>query len=165
MPLDTFVAGSYANTYNAVSVGITEEGMTLEQTLKEEVINESDAYGGATLDYIYRGGDAFLQYDCKAYKAGSVAPFWPWGGAMGQMTSASAVIARLASDVAAATVLSAAALTPAAAAPASITAAKSILAPGFTGRLLYNSKLRRVPVRLQFLPYTSSTNLVWWTQT
>jgi hypothetical protein len=168
MPLDTLVAGAYAATYNSVGVGITRQGFELQQQLKQEVIAESDAYGEATIDWIYRGGDAFLQYLARAYKAGSTTPFWPWGGgSLGVMVTAASPIGQLASNVAVATVLSSTANTPAAAAPASLTASKALLAPNFDGRLLYDSRLREVPTRLQLLPYTSnpSTTIVWFTLT
>ena len=164
MPLETLVAGPYAGTYNAVSVGLTEGGFELTQTSKAEMVDESDAYGATTLDWVYRGGDAFLQFTSKAYKAGSITPFWPWG-AMGVGHTTAAPLSRLASDVAAPAVLTAAANTPAASAPATLTASKSILAPNFDGKLLYHSKLRTVPVRLQLLPSVSGGTMTWWTQT
>ena len=112
MPLDTLIAGAYTTTYNAVSVGITRQGFELQQTLKQEVIAETDAHGEATIDYVYRGGDVHLQFICRAYKAGSTTPFWPWG-ALGTMSTAAAPIGRLASDVALITVLTSTAATPA----------------------------------------------------
>lgn len=61
-------------------------------------------------------------------------------------------------------VLTATPNTPAAAAPASLTATASILAPNFDARLLFDSRLREVPVRLQLLPF-SSTGIRWFTIT
>jgi len=103
----------------------------------------------------FRGGNVSLQFESKAFKAGSITPFWPWG-ALGVLYTAAAPIARLASNVAQAMVLSSTANTPAAASPASLTGSKAILAPNSSARLLYNSKLRHVPVRLALLP-TDST--------
>ena len=119
--LGTFIAGKYDGTYNAVAIGMTEQGFDLAMSLKQEAIDESDAYGNTLLDYIYRGGDCKIVCDSKEYKAGSVAPFWPWG-ALGVHSTAAAPLGRLASSVAAALVLTSAANTPAAAAPASLTA-------------------------------------------
>jgi hypothetical protein len=42
------------------------------------VIDETDAFGGSVIDYVYRGGNVFLSFVSKAYKAGSITPFWPW---------------------------------------------------------------------------------------
>lgn len=164
MALDTFVVGRYAGTYNAVDVGITENGYETTLELKQENIDESDAYGAALLDYVYRGGNCSLEFDSKAYKAGSKTPFWPWG-AWGGMATTAAPIGRLASAVASAMVLTAAANTPAAAAPATLTASKAILSPGFSGKLLYNSKLRRVPVKLCMLPSDSTGTVTWFAET
>lgn len=161
MALDTFIAGRYSGTYNSVDVGITEEGYELQQDAKAQLINSSDAVGDSIIDFVYRGGDVYLQFESKAYKAGSYTPFWPWG-ALGVM----GVIGRLASDVAAAMVLTSVAGTPAVATPATLTATKSILAPNNPARLLYNSKLRTVPVRLLFLAYDSGGGAIkWFTQT
>jgi hypothetical protein len=164
MALDTFIAGRYTGTYNAVDVGITDQGYELEQTSSQEAIEESDAYGASFIDGIYRGGNVYLQFLCKAYKAGSIAPFWPWGS-LGVMATAAAPIGRLASAVAKATVLTAVANTPAAAAPASLTASLSILAANSPAKLLFNSKLRQVPVRLQFIPSVDTGTVTWFTTT
>lgn len=157
MALDVFVAGPYNGTYNAVALGITADGFKLDLTLKQENIDESDLYGGSLLDYVYRGGDATMEYRSKAYKPGSVAPMWPWGP-LGQITSTAAPVGRLASDVASPFVLTAVANTPAAVignACATFTASKAILAPGYNPSLLFTSKLREVPVRLALLPYSN----------
>jgi hypothetical protein len=162
--IETPIAGHYSATYNAVADGYTESGFELEQTVKQELSNESDAYGESTIDWVYRGGDAFLTWDSKVYKIGSTAPFWPWG-ALGVMATTLAPIGRLASAVAQAMVLTATANTPAAATPATLTASKSLLAPNFSGKLLFNSKLRRVPVRLQLLPSESAGTITWFALT
>jgi hypothetical protein len=159
MALDTFIAGAYTGTYNAVDVGVTEQGYELQQESHAQEIGPSDAYGESVIDLVYRGGRVHLQFESKAYKAGSTTPFWPWGslGVMG-------VVGRLGSNVAAAQVLTATASTPAAASPASLTATLSILAPNNPARLLFSSVLRTVPVRLLCLPF-SSGGIKWFTTT
>lgn len=164
MALDTLVAGAYTTTYNAVSVGVTRQGFELSQMVKQELIDETDAYGLSTIDWVYRGGDVFLQWTGRSYKAGSYAPFWPWG-ALGVMATTAAPIGRLASAVAQATVMTAVANTPAAAAPATLTGSLSLLAPNYEGKLLYDSRLRDVPVRLQLLPSLNAGTLTWFSQT
>lgn len=148
MALDSFIAGAYSSTYNAVNVGITEQGFELNFETKAEEIGESDAYGEALIDFIYRAGRLTMMFESLAYKSGSVTPFWPWG-ALGVL----GVVGRLASNVAMALVMTSTAGTPAAATPATQTFSKAILAPNNPARLLYNSKLRKVPVRLLCLPY------------
>lgn len=164
MPLGTFIDGAYAGTYNAVAIGMTEDGYDLIQALAEEVIGESDVFGGSLMDYIYRGGAVQLRCDSKEYAAGSTAPFWPWG-ALGTMRTPSAPIGRLASNVAQAVVLTATANTPAAASPATLTGSKSILAPGQQGTLKFTSKLRRVPIFLQLLPTDTTGTTIWFSTT
>jgi hypothetical protein len=162
--LGEYIGGRYAGTFNAVDLGPTENGFTLKQSLKEEVIEESDQYGGSILDYFYRGGMCQLQCDCKEYKAGSRTPFWPWG-ALGVISNAAGPIGRRASDVASPIVLTSTAGTPAETKPATLTGSYAAPAPGFTGDLLFNSKLRRVPILLQLLPYVNGANTVWFTTT
>jgi len=128
------------------------------------MIDSSDAYGDSILDWVYRGGDVSLTFLSKAYKAGAITPFWPWG-AMGVMLTGAAPLGRLASDVAKAMLLTATASTPAAAAPATLTGSLAILAANSPAKLLYNSKLRQVPIKLQFLPSLSSGTVTWFTQT
>lgn len=161
MALDTFIAGRYSTTYNSVDVGITEQGYELQQDSKAQLINQSDAYGEMIIDFVYRGGDVYLTFEGLAYKAGAITPFWPWGA-----IGVTGVIARLASDVALATVMTATTGTPAVATPATWTSSKSILAPNNPARLLYNSRLRTVPIRLLILPVDVGAGVIkWFTQT
>lgn len=168
MSLITEIAGQYTTTWNSVSVGVTRQGFELQMMLRQEVIAETDAYGESTIDYIYRGGDAFVQWNSRSYIPGSTAPFWPWGGGtLGVMANASNPIAGLASAVAQPLVLTALANTPAktAGAPNTLTGSLSILAPNFDGRLLFDSRLRDVPIRHQLLPSNSSGTISWFTLT
>ncbi len=95
---------------------------------------------------VYRLGRYRMTIDSLTYKAGTIAAMWPWGA-----FGTGGVCGRLASAVAAATVFSSTSGTPAASAPASVTAALSILAPGYDVNLLYTSKVRKVPVDLEIL--------------
>ena len=166
MALDTFISGRYTNAYNGVSVGITDNGFELQQDSSWEQISTSDAYGDSILDGVYRGGSVYLQFESKAFKNGSISPFWPWGS-LGVMQTPAAPVGRLASDVASAMVLTAVAGTPAAvaASPNTLTGSKAILAPNSSGRLLFTSRLRQVPIRLVFLPTEPSTGTTIWFST
>lgn len=169
MALDTFVAGAYTATYNAVAVGLTRSGFTLAATPKYERINESDLYGETLIDGVFRGADCTLEWVSRAYKAGSVSPFWPFGntftaGDLGVIATPTVPISSLMSDLAKAVVLTAVANTPAhivgtatpKAGPLTLTAPKATLAPDFDARLLFDSKLREVPIKLQLLPVLST---------
>lgn len=162
MSLETLVAGRYGGTYNSVDVGITEDGYRIQQDSSAFPVNNTDAYGDSMIDFIYRGGNAFMIYNSIAYKAGAITPFWPWG-TLGVMFTSAAPLGRLASAVAAAMVITAVANTPAAAAPASVTAPLAILAPNSNLELLYTSKLRTVPTRLQLLPSLNTGTASWFT--
>lgn len=179
MALDTFVAGAYTSTYNAIGVGLTRAGYNLSVVPKFERINETDLYGETLIDGIYRGCDATIDYVARAYKAGSVSPFWPFGatrtgstntggaagaGDLGTAFSPTTPISTLMTDFAKPFVLTAVANTPAAivgtatakGGPLTVTAPLTCLAPDFDARLLFDSKLREVPTRLQLLPTVST---------
>lgn len=162
MSLDTFVSGRYSSTFNSSDCGITQQGYTLQQDSAAELINQTDAYGDSVIDWVYRGGNVFLQFESKAYKAGSVAPFWPYY-TLGKLSGSANPIGRLASSIAASMVLTSTANTPAASAPATLTGTYALLAPNSPANLLFDSRVRNVPVRLQFLPYASGSDTIWFT--
>lgn len=148
MAIDTFIAGPYTATYNSVGVGVTENGFELSQEASYQEISPSDAYGDTVLDLIYRGANVFLQYESKAYKAGSIAPAWPFA-ALGALGSAGTLMAGAGTPLVKSTVLTRV-LTDST--PTSITGARSCLAKNFPVRLLFDSRLRTVPIRKQILP-------------
>jgi hypothetical protein len=164
---EVLIAGEYTATWSGVSVGMFEGDAscpTISQQSKAEPVSNTSRYGKTFIDGIYQGADWFVHYVCEEYKAGSIAAYWPFGP-IGQL----GVIARLYSALGAPLVLTAVAGTPAAGppgAPATISANKTILAPGFDGRLLYGPTLRKVPMRLVMMPYDQGGGVIgWYTQT
>ena len=153
--IDTVAAGRYSATYNSVDVGITQTGYEISLESKWQEITPTDAFGDTIIDGVFRGGNCYCQFEGMAYKAGAITPFWPWG-ALGILATTAAPIGRLASDVALAFVMTDTDATPAATIPATLTASKAILAPNNPAKLLFDSRLRTVPIRLQFLPYLST---------
>lgn len=153
MPLVASIAGAYTVTWNAVSIGVAlKEGSEIEIVPKVNALAGSDTYGESTYDLLYRGVDVFYSTTSLEYKAGSTGPSVPFA-ALGLM----GVIGQLGSGVAQALVMTATAGTPAAASPATLTAAAAVLAPGFSPKYLFDSRLREAPIKLQFLPTTISS--------
>lgn len=142
-------------TYAGVNTGFTQSGYTLSRENKVELINESDLYGDTIIDMVYRGGDTFVTFLSRVYKAGSITPWWPWADTfpdnIGALWDAGSPIAQLASSVASLFSMTAVAATPAVASPATLTG-KAILAPGYNTELLFDSRCRNVPIRLLFIP-------------
>ena len=180
MALYSFIAGRYSATYGlsgaGVDVGITNDGFRVRQEVHYEPINESDHYGQSTLDLIYRGGDVFLEFLAKVYgsviSTSAISAFWPWGAGLGILQTFGSgagplPIGRLAYDLNHQTVLTSTAGSPAVSTPASLTALRTALAPNFRGELLFNSRLRQVPIQLQMLPNeTTASNITttrWFT--
>lgn len=161
MALGTFIAGRYSATKNSVDQGISRNGYTVSWNAGPELVDESDAYGMSVIDMVYRGGNMFVDYMAKEYKAGPIAACWPWA-ARGVLSDTATPVGRLASALADAFVLTAVANTPAAATPATHTATLSILAPNFDVKTLFDSKLRELPLRLQYLPVVIGGAKVGW---
>lgn len=164
MAIEEMVTGAYTSTYNAVAMGTSREGYRINHELKQQNIEGTDHYGDSLLDYVYRGGNVSVSFTLMSYtKAIAAAVLWPFAANTYRMSIAATPIGRLASDIAEALVLTVVANTPADTlnAPNSITANLAILAPGFNFELLYDSRLREVPVRLALLPYTDTGAVVW----
>lgn len=160
MTLATLVAGAYSGTYNAVALGIQENGFELQFEPHEKLVNQSDAYGETIIDALYTGADHYLQFTGLSYGAGMTAPMWPFGtlGVMG-------IIGRLHSALAMPIVLTATAGTPAATAPATLTGPKSLLAANANPKLLFTTEVRKVPIRLRLHPNDPGSGAVWFTTT
>ena len=159
MAIETLVAGQYTSTYNSVAVGFTQSGFELTQETKAEMVNQTDIFGDSIIDFIHRGGNVYVMFESKVFKPGAITPFYPWG-ALGVMYTAAAPLGRLGSAVAASLVMTGVAATPAQSAGgsglnrviASLTASKAILPPDSNLKLLFDMKVRNVPVRLLCLP-------------
>lgn len=161
MPIDNFTAGSYAATYNATGVGITDDGFRITHDQKAEVIDKSDLYGDTMLDAIWRGANVSCAYTCKAFNKGTPV-LNPFTAALYEVWASGTPQGRLFSDLAQVFVMTATANTPAAInGPATLTASKAILAPNFSTEHLYDNRLRQLPLRMQFLPYTSTGKLIF----
>lgn len=161
MALGTYVAGRYSGTYDSVDVGHTADGYTLDQQFKAELLDQTDAHAESLIDGVYRGGECTLAWRSKEYKAGSLGALVNMGGVIGVISTTTLPVGRLLSAMAKAMVLTATANTPAAAAPATLTAPGGILAPNYPVSLLFDSRLREVPIRLQLLPELATGTLRW----
>lgn len=156
MALDTFVAGAYSGTWNGTSVGLVSEGYRMDQNTEAEEIT-GDYYGRSVIEGVAQGGNVFIEYECLAYKAGSLAPFFPFGN-LGEMAAPGVLYSDLAKTV----VLTSTTGTPAVSSPASLTGSKAMLAAGHNAQLLFASRLRRLPIRQRLLPYISGV-VRWYT--
>lgn len=158
MPVGSSViaSGRYTVTWNSVSLGIMEGDAgvpTIEVQTHHELINSTDAYGKSTIGAIYQGQDVYAQMTTIEWIAGVRAAFWPYASTVGEI----GVIGRELTDLGAALVLTAIASTPAASVGyATITATEAFLAPNYNFKILFGPTLRKVPLRFQLLPYTST---------
>lgn len=166
MGLAAIIAGRYTATHNANSLGITRQGYKLSFSTKDELVDETDAYGLTVIDAITRGMDCSLDFIAREYgAAGILGAMWPnGGGTFGILQNAANPIGRLATDHANAVVLTATASTPAAASPATLTASECKISEGFNVDLIFDSRARDVPIRFRLFPYLS-TNVIFFSTT
>lgn len=164
MPVAAFIAGAYTSTFNGSSLGITDDGFELMQDYHAEVIQESDKYGDSCLDLCYRGASTKLTFSCKVYDNNVGAILAPWA-TWGRIAAAATPVGQLASNVAHAFVLTSTAATPAVASPASLTGSLAVLSENANTRLLFSSKLRKVPIQLRFLPTDNNGTVTTFTTT
>lgn len=164
MALEAFITGRYTAAYgpsgSRVSLGVSREGYRFQHETKAANIDQTDAYGDSLIDMIYRGANMRVNFSMLSYsKAATALILAPWTGDLFVLRSTAKPVGVLASDLAQSLLLTAEANTPAAAAagPATLTANKVILAPGQV-ELLYDSRLREVPVSLIVLPYDTGTD-------
>lgn len=148
----SFIAGKYAVTLAASSVGQTADGITLSHSVSKRLIT-GDNFADTVQDAIFRGMNMFTAYRLMEYNATAArATFWPYGSSYLNM---SVVIGTLDSANAGQLVLTALAGTPAAAAPATVTLPLCILAEDFDVELLFAPDLREVPIRQRIYPNSS----------
>jgi len=166
MPLGTFIAGRMSAAYNSVDVGMTRQGHEIEVQLKADLIDETDLYGLTMVDAVMRGGDAFYNAVFREYKAGPISILTrPFGGTLGLLTNAANPIGTLLSDKAQALVLTATAGTPAALTPATLTASKAILAENYPVKIVHDSRLKELPIRMRLFPYVSGSDTIFFSTT
>lgn len=156
MAIEQVIAGHYVGTYNSVGLGYTKEGYALHFTTHAEKIDQTDAYGRTLIDLIYQGADVSIVTEARLYKAGTIAPFWPWTSAFGAIYSALNPMGTRGTDLAKALVLTATSGTPAATSPATATGTLAILSPENDQTLIFSSVARSVPLKWDLLPLETS---------
>lgn len=158
------VSGPYTATYDGADLGTSREGYRTNHEIRQQNIEGTDHYGDSLLDYVTRGGNVTISFTMMSFTLATTANILnPFGGNIYRLSAAATPVGRLATALAKSLVLTVVPNTPADTlnAPNTITAAKSILAPSFNFELLYDSRLREVPVRLALLPYTNAGSTVW----
>lgn len=163
----TFIAGAYTAVYqpspaqgggSPLSLGIVEDGFRLSITNYIEPIR-GDNLGETVQDGVYRGRDVFLSCVVEQALLASVlrSVYQPWLAAVNvSLIGNIGLVGRLASSVAGALQLTAIPGTTAAMGIASLYAGAVILAPGQDIQYLMATRLNKVAVRWQLLPYLNS---------
>lgn len=163
----SFIAGGYTCSFDGDTVGQIEDGIEFEWVFNGEVI-KGDNLGDSMQDGVYRGGDCFCSMTLTEYdQAKLLKAIWPWSpaGAGAANFGRVGTVGVLATS-AARTLILTKVIGPNAS-PTSITCTANgttggaILPFGFPIRLLLAPRLRRIPLRLQLLPYSSGSNTVW----
>ncbi len=164
----TFIAGPYTMTWTppsgtAQALGILQDGFELEWMMHAELI-KGDNLGDTVQDGVYRGGDMFVNCVCEEFDAAALYGghatrtqiFNPANANFGRHGQAGVLLSALAGVLILARVSASTGATP-----TTITADRAILANGHVIRAKFASRLRVIPMRFQLLPYTASSNTVW----
>jgi hypothetical protein len=176
MALGTFIAGRYTNTYNSGSCGMTKDGFRVTHQFFIDVIGESDAYGQSPIDGIFRGGECYITFTGIEGVAGAFAALWPFGtdrttplnsyGILVDPTVTNKTpVGTLATDLARAFVMTGVSGTPAVTAgtpygPATLTITKALLRENYPVELLFNSKLKEIPISLRAWPVDAGSGVI-----
>jgi hypothetical protein len=173
----TAISGPYYGQWNGEYMGVTEDGFELEHTFYAEAVR-GDNMGDSIQDEIGRGADmsvsmTLVEFAIAKAVNGAVAAgniYWPTAA-----TGLLGVMGDVATDLSSALVLTNVnAAAPAAGNPTSITFGLAKLANNFPVRMLFASRLRRLPLRMQCYPqagagagYAASYNEAnfWYTST
>jgi len=162
------ISGPYSVQHSAEYLGVTEDGFELEHTFYSEPVR-GDNLGDSIQDEIHRGVDVHVNFTCMEFGKAALAenagiasssPWWPFQTSGFNAVGSDArigVIGDSRHTYADALLLSAVAGTPAAANPAAITFHTAILAANFPVRILYASRVRRVPLRMIVYPKASGS--------
>jgi hypothetical protein len=163
-----FVSGAYTCTFafaggSALSIGQTEDSFELEFSLNGDPIR-GDNLGDSIQSFINRGGDCFLStvlIDWDTALASRI--FWHPSATLGTFDAGyiGSVASKQLSEGAASTgiLVLTRVLTVTHSTPATLTANYAMLAPGFPIRTLFGPRLRRVPIRLQLLPFPTNVSV------
>jgi len=177
-----WIAGPYVWAYNGKTLGISEDGFTLNATLNGQDIR-GDNLGDSRQDFVYRGHDVTasgvihewdvarrgVAADGGRFNPNCFSPFWPWHNRIGS----AGIIGRLGSTVAAPLVGTVIAGTTAADVDdlpnGRVTILYAVVPPGFNISQLFAAKHRTVPMQFASLPYPYATdnpnlsNVSWFT--
>lgn len=150
-----FIAGGYTATWNALPLGQIEDGFNLDFSLSAEDIR-GDNFGDTVQDGVFRGGDMFLTATLLEYDLVNTSKvLWPWSATnFGKIDAG--FIGRLMSTFAKVLILTK--VTGPSSSPTTITCNTAVIAPRFNVNMLLAPRLKRVPIRLQFLPFVDSGN-------
>lgn len=153
-----FMAGPYVLYKGGVACGLIQDGITIEFTRFTDAI-KGDNLGETEQEAIHRGGNCFMDFTLEEYDLATVKSLiWPWHGTFGTHGVAGKLAIGASGPSVSAITLKAMTGSPAdGTAHALITATNAILAPNFPVRISFNSRLRRINVRLQLLPFLDTS--------
>ena len=158
-----FLAGPYTASYNAQSLGVTEDGWEMEYTFSGDPI-VGDNLGDSVQDQVYRGGNCFFSAILSEWNLAAVRlAFWPFHSTFGRIGEVGANVIDATTNFggAEALVLSlsgAICRHGGVVGPVTITVRHGVLALNTPVRHLFASRHRKVGIRMQALPYVSGAS-------
>jgi hypothetical protein len=145
----TFIAGGYTATYDAVTIGQIEAGVTMTWLKNKQVITGDNAARSAQ-DGVYQGIELFVDFVLMEHDLlKAMLAYAPYGAGV---WGTQGVVGRVDSQVVSQLILTAVAGTTAASSPASVTMPFAIVAEDFPVRVKIGPQLRNVPMRMRVYP-------------
>lgn len=142
----TFVAGSYSATYNSQTLGIIEDGFTIDWVYRAEDI-VADVGGAAPVDGVYQGLEMQVSFTLSEWDAtAAAAAFYPFSSTLGDAGRMGRLLSTMAK------VLALTKCQDTSAIPNTITFQSAILAPGFSVSTFWANKHRKIPLQMRILP-------------
>ena len=160
----TFIAGRYVCSFGHEEnyIGATEDGYELETVrFGEELVGDNGA--DTVQDVVYRGGNCFLSFVCVEWSIGTLKALTMFsesttekaydiqGGYVGDVGNQWRQMAGEGGPTE--LILTADTSTTAEDKPAVLTASVAMLAHGFSTRINFSNRHRKIPLRFQLLPY------------
>jgi hypothetical protein len=150
------ISGPYVGTWNALPHGtLSDDGYEVSCGIVGQEINESDAYGGTLVEWIYRGQN----WRCRIrglewFRSGLLSALQTFGqtGALGTFNPQLLNVGIRGTNGAQTMLLTALLANPPCT-PQSLTALNAVIAPNSQSSMLFTSKMREMPIEYVLIPY------------
>ena len=146
-----FISGAYYADYKNYTLGIIDDGFTIDWVYRSEDINTDVGGGASPIDGVFRGVEVNISFTLAEWDATAAqAAFWPFDGGFGNCGSFGRLLSTMAGSLHLTRCGNETPVTNAI--PRTITFQSAILAPGFSVSTLWANRHRKIPLQMRALP-------------